>query len=107
MCYKAYAEIEYEYNFPNPNGNGNKVKVMTVVWFAPELNYSFGPAGFDGLPGLVLEKYSSSFYFLASKISFIDGNKKTRELKPKEGIEITNDEYDQMSKKAINKLFKN
>jgi GLPGLI family protein len=83
------------------------VKVMTVVWFTPEINYSFGPAGFDGLPGLVLEKYSSSFYFIASKISFKNHTENKNIHKPKDGIEITNDEYNQNNKDAINKLFKN
>jgi GLPGLI family protein len=101
LCFKAYTKEEYD--FPNPNGKIEKIKNIIVVWFTPEINYSFGPDGFDGLPGLVLEKQLGSFYFIASKISF----KKSSIIMPKEGIIISNKEFNIKSDKAFKELLKN
>lgn len=104
LCYKAYTEHEYE--VPDKTGSKmEKVKYKTIVWFAPEINRSFGPAGFDGLPGLVLEKYSSSFYFIASKIIFKENEKSSNIIKPKDGIEITKAEYDNQISEEYKKLL--
>lgn len=105
-CYKAYTEYEYKYKVFKYIGKDTKVKVKIIAWFTPEINYSFGPAGVDGLPGLVLEKYSASFYLIASKIAFnnsIDINI----LKPKEGIEITYGEYHKTQTDLQKKYFEN
>lgn len=105
LCYKAYTE--YSYEFPNPTGGMDLMEVKIVVWFTPELNYPVGPAGFDGLPGLVLEKYSGSFYFIASKIIFKEPSDVSLNLKPEKGIPVTQAEYDVLNKKAYEELIKN
>lgn len=101
-CYKAFTEYEYE----APDHTGTKMtpyKVRIEVWYAPELSYPFGPAGHDGLPGLVLEKYSSSFYFIASKIDF--KNSEAEIIKPKYGIKITKEEYSNQIKDMYKEYF--
>lgn len=40
-----------------------------VAWFAKELPYSFGPIGFNGLPGLILELQTANVIFKAKEIS--------------------------------------
>lgn len=104
-CYKAFTEFIIEV----PDKIGSKMeeqKYEIVVWFTPEINYSFGPAGFDGLPGLVLEKYSSSFYFIASKIVF-DKNNIKNIAKPQKGTYIDKAEYDKMIKTAYSRFLMN
>lgn len=39
-----------------------------VAWFCPELPYSYGPKGYGGLPGLILELKIRNAVFIASKI---------------------------------------
>ena len=48
-CRKAY----YDYTYTDLDGVDKTVHV--IAWYAPDLPYPFGPAGFDGLPGLILE----------------------------------------------------
>lgn len=54
----------------------NRVKKEEIIlnriaWFTPEIASSFGPQGFDGLPGLVLETAENDKVYLhATKIEF-------------------------------------
>lgn len=49
LCYKAI----YNYNFITRSGN-ESVRIITA-WFTPEINFNYGPNGYMGLPGLILE----------------------------------------------------
>ncbi len=65
QCYKAEGSYqEYSHIFKRV------VTISVTVWYAPGIPHPFGPSGYDGLPGLVLEAYRASFYFIASKITF-------------------------------------
>lgn len=44
------------------------------AWFAPKLPYSFGPLGYDGLPGLILEMYRGKVIFKLKDIQEKDVN---------------------------------
>ena len=48
-CRKA----SYDYTYTDLDGIDKTVHV--TAWYAPDLPYPYGPAGFDGLPGLILE----------------------------------------------------
>lgn len=65
-CYKATA-IDSALNYKT-----NKYMIENITaWFAPEVPYNFGPMGWDGLPGLVIEATKSDKnYFIAEKIIF-------------------------------------
>lgn len=63
QCYKA----------TRPNfiidRNGKEKTLLITAWFAPSLPYSFGPKGYNGLPGLVLELTDRKTTYLATNIS--------------------------------------
>lgn len=63
QCYKA----------TRPNfiidRNGKAKTLLIIAWFAPSLPYSFGPKGYNGLPGLVLELTDRKTTYLATNIS--------------------------------------
>ena len=65
-CYKATA-IDSALNYKT-----KKYIIQNITaWFSPEIPYNFGPMGWDGLPGLVLEaSKSEKNYFIAEKITF-------------------------------------
>ncbi len=85
-CYKAIGNK----SFINPL-NEKKMSVKIIAWYTPEINVSFGPSGYDGLPGLVLETKTGSFYFIAEKIIFNENN---IIKKPTKGEKISQNDYD-------------
>ena len=62
-----------------------------TVWYAPSIPLPFGPAGYDGLPGMVLESSMSSFYLIAQEIKFYDKALKIKQ--PVKGLKVTQDEF--------------
>lgn len=99
-CYKATASYEVEVPI-NRKETKKSIKTITV-WFTPEINFSYGPAGFDGLPGLVLEKTAGSYYLIASKIVF--KNNQASIEKPVKGTILSKEQFRLESLKQVRKL---
>jgi GLPGLI family protein len=76
-------------------------KTEITAWFTPINDVYFGPSGYDGLPGLVLEAQNNKIRFVATSI---EENSTFVISRPKKGIKITLEEYTnnihQMIKKA-------
>ncbi|MEM0543034.1 GLPGLI family protein [Flavobacterium sp. j3] len=82
-CYKAKLTID-------KSNSQTKKDVIVTAWFSPMLPYSFGPNGFSGLPGLILELYVNKTIFTVNKISIF----KNEEIyKPSLGKEINFENY--------------
>ncbi len=94
-CYKATKNIEYY------NSKGKQTKTITA-WFTPELPFSYGPIGYFGLPGLILELQDKNTIFIAKKID-ISLNKTTIDL-PKKGKLISNIEYQRILEERYKKF---
>lgn len=90
LCYKATATLKYN------NGVGDFQKEI-IVWYCPKIPYSFGPKGYGGLPGLILEFQEGNIVIGAKKIVF---NKETKIIEPN-GKTITETEYAELIKKHI------
>lgn len=77
---------------------GEYVEFTPVVWYCPEIPVPYGPIGFHGLPGLVLEgSNNSKIVYRAKKVQF---NKKV-DIKPKfKGERISQDNFESL----INKM---
>lgn len=71
-CYKAIAKI-IESDFIRKK----EIEYFIEAWFTPEIPVPFGPAGIDGLPGLVLEGSSNSgaAVFYVSKLDLLNNEK--------------------------------
>ena len=63
LCYKATITTKYN------NGVGDFEKEL-IVWYCPEIPYSYGPKGYGGLPGLILEFQDGNIVVGAKKIVF-------------------------------------
>lgn len=59
------------------------------VWFTPDIASSFGPCGYDNLPGLVLSVTFGNVHIFASEISYVENQKIE---KPNNGIFIKNED---------------
>lgn len=93
-CYKALQEVEYT------TGKGTHTKTITA-WFCPELPYSFGPKGYFGLPGLILELTDRNTTFIANKIVL---SKDINVEFSKEGKLISHDEYQKIIRTRMDAL---
>lgn len=62
LCYKATTS----YETVNDVGTFNK---KVTAWFAPEIPVPFGPAGFAGLPGLIVELQDDKILYFLLKIN--------------------------------------
>lgn len=73
------------------------------AWFVSELPFSFGPIGYGGLPGLIVD-----LKFLGSHYSIIDIDLSSRSEKiekPKKGERIKENELLEVYKK-LNNIYK-
>lgn len=95
ICYKATAEYKEE-----TKAFGEKIIHLTA-WFTPDIPVSFGPAGYDGLPGLVMEVTIGNLKFYADSIKTVSTSEFSIE-RPVEGRKMTHTE----SLEYLDKLYK-
>jgi GLPGLI family protein len=72
------------------NSKGTFVKNVEA-WYAPELSFPFGPKGYGGLPGLILELTEDKIVYRATLINMKKEIKKIS--KPSNGKLVTNEEF--------------
>lgn len=87
LCQKAVTS----YTVVNARGEFEK---NVAAWFTPELNFSYGPKGFFGLPGLILELKDDKITYYSSNIKF--NQKDVKLKKPTKGKKVTQEEYDKI-----------
>lgn len=96
ICYKA----ELLKNIKTSDG---KNKTVTIeAWYSPELSFSFGPIGYSGLPGLILEISNDKAVYKIDKLELKSGAEHTI-IKPKNGKLVSESTYNLL----IEKAFKN
>lgn len=86
-CYKA----ETTYEIVNSKG---KFKKQVIAWYAIDIPYKFGPKGFCGLPGLILELEDDKITYVVDNIIF-NGESTEIERLPK-GKVITQEKLDRL-----------
>ncbi len=72
----------------------DKCKYPVEAWFTPQIPVPFGPAGFGGLPGLILEVKKYRQLLSAKKIKQLKN--KPEIIKPQKGERMTTNEYKEM-----------
>lgn len=70
-------------------------KHKVIAWYAPEIPINFGPKGYYGLPGLILELQEGSFNFVASEIN-LNLEEEIKIVKPQKGRIMTQKEFDKL-----------
>ena len=98
LCYKAISS----YTFYSKSVD-SEFEVNLTAWFTPQISMPFGPAGYDGLPGLILEVQIGGFYFVALKI---ETNSTISIEEPKSGKKVTTQEFDRITEKYYEDKFK-
>ncbi|MEE9350067.1 MAG: GLPGLI family protein [Flavobacteriaceae bacterium] len=99
LCYKATSTMTLE------TIRGAKIKDVTA-WYNPNIPSSFGPVGYGGLPGLILELQIGEVVYTAKVISL---NKyKNQKIKlPKKGQVVSENEFQRIIKNGFKKYQKN
>ncbi len=93
--YKCFKAIQTEKRIIKNKIHKNKI----IAWFCPSLNYSYGPLGYGGLPGLILElEKKNEIKFFVDEI-VINPMIDLKINKPKNGIIVTEEEYNKLRKK--------
>lgn len=65
--------------------------IEVTAWYAPDINYNYGPKGYHGLPGLILAIEEHGYYFYPEKI---DLDAKTIKIKKPKGTVVSTEEYE-------------
>lgn len=101
-CFKATTTVLEE------TVSAGTVEKEVIAWFTPEIPAPFGPAGFGGLPGLIMEIEKDNAVLYAYKVYL--GTNKDKEIKiPKRGIKVSKEEFREIQKKgsAYYRQYKN
>lgn len=64
-CYKAKRILKKE-------GRNGSFETEIIAWYAPEINLPYGPDGFGGLPGIIIQLENGNVVTTLKKIEFID-----------------------------------
>lgn len=76
-----------------------------IAWFAPEIPFSFGPVGYGGLPGLILELEVKSNFPVRYFVKTLDFQEKKLHIDvPSKAKRITSKELDEMYRKAMGNM---
>ena len=78
-----------------------------IAWFAPELPFSFGPIGYGGLPGLILELEVLSNFPAKYTVESTNFSKESIEINIPMGKRVSPSELDGMARKAMDNLRNN
>lgn len=98
QCFKATQTITYN------NGVKDFTKVITA-WYAPSIPYSFGPNGYGGLAGLILELSDRFVTFGLKSIKFLDYDPEI--IFPEKGKKVTYEEYNDILLKESEAIREN
>lgn len=91
-CLKATTKVKM-----HTRRGGVKIEKV-VAWFCPKLNFSTGPIGFGGLPGLILELHKGKFIYIYNELTLDKPPKKLK--RPNKGKKITGKDFLNISKEA-------
>jgi GLPGLI family protein len=111
ICYKATHTIKArplteeenkkrEEKKVNILGDSEPKDIVVTAWYTPEIPVSQGPAGYWGLPGLILETSDGNRQILCTKI-VLNPKEKVEIKVPTRGQKVTQEEFRQiMNKKS-------
>tara|TARA_B100000809_G_C15123662_1_gene525283 strand:+ start:591 stop:1439 length:849 start_codon:yes stop_codon:yes gene_type:complete len=81
-----------------------KMKTITITaWYTPQIPVSNGPAGYHGLPGLILETNDGSQTIICSRL-VINPRKSSEIIEPTKGKGVTQKEFDVIMKKKMKEM---
>jgi len=77
------------------------LKMPVTVWYSPDIPISFGPLGYGGLPGLIVELTIDNERYYVDKINLNPKHKIVIKA-PTNGKMVTKDQFDEIGLEAMN-----
>jgi GLPGLI family protein len=90
ICYKATTTTTTTTTIVNSEGTHH---LEVIAWYVPKISLSYGPDGFGGLPGLILQLENNGVITTLKKIEF-SKKKSLKILEPSRGVKITQEKFD-------------
>lgn len=100
LCYKATGKIS-QINYKN-----EQIESQIIAWYSPQINYSVGPMGYNGLTGAILELQIAKKNYYATKVIIRKENTQKIE-KPTKGKRMTEKEFEEFGKQLYQDRKKN
>ncbi|SNR82830.1 GLPGLI family protein [Lutibacter flavus] len=98
LCYKAITVKIVE--------NDKIFKKQVEAWYCPEIPASFGPIGYGGLPGLIIElSIENEAIYSMNKLE-LNPKGKVEIMKPAKGKRVTEKEYNEIGKSLFERMKK-
>jgi len=109
-CNKAIFKETYKTQTITDDGGIETIEKerVTVAWYTMQIPVNIGPSDYYGLPGLILEINDGDLVLICSRI-VINPKDKIKIKEPRKGKEVTQKEFDEISKKKneeMRELFK-
>jgi GLPGLI family protein len=92
--------------FKITKNNRGIFKKPVIAWYCPSIPYNFGPKGYAGLPGMIIELTEGKFEYFATNI-VLNKKEKIRIVKPSKGKLVTEEEFFQIGIRASQSWGKN
>ncbi|RZK10335.1 MAG: GLPGLI family protein [Flavobacterium sp.] len=90
QCYKATQSVKYK-------TSKKEFTRLITAWFAPAIPFSFGPKGYAGLPGLILELHEGNQTYGITNLKWLDTD--VAIPIPEKGTKISPYEFDLLYRK--------
>ena len=97
-CYKAVTRYTVK-------GRKGIMKRSVEAWYCPEISIPYGPLGFSGLPGLIIELTAHNYKYYVSKIE-LNNEKEIVVKKPTKGKKVSKIEFEEIGIKTMNEFKK-
>ena len=97
-CYKATT-------IKKTKGRKGLIETPVEVWYTPEISIPFGPLGYNGLPGLIVELSMLNFKYYVSSIELNSENEMIIK-KPSQGKKITKEQFEEIGIGAMDNFKK-
>lgn len=95
VCFKAVK------SYTQKEG-GYTREINVEAWFTPEIPFKFGPKGYAGLPGLIIELTENNTTYFMKELKYVSDKELTLE-KPIEGVYMTPQDFAEQSIKLKNR----
>ena len=92
LCYKATSTLATR------NSKGIFYKPI-MAWYAPKLSVPYGPKGYGGLPGLIMQLTEGDFTFYVSKLT-LNPKKPIKIKRLAKGKKVTQKEFEKIGKES-------